>query len=86
MEVQTLKIAGRQFVLLAKRDFDRMAEQLRERHEDEYWTQAALEAEAKSRARAEKPIPFTQVERELDQLAARRGSATAGKGRRRGRR
>jgi len=86
MEVQTLKIAGRQFVLLAKRDFDRMAEQLRERREDEYWTRSALKAEAESRARGEKPVPFAQVERELDKLAARRRAANAGKSRQRGRR
>ncbi len=35
MTVQTLKIGRRQFVLVAKRDFDRMAEQARRQAEQE---------------------------------------------------
>jgi hypothetical protein len=72
MTVQTLKIGGRVFVLVAKSDFERMAEQARRHSEDEYWARSALEAEAKSRAKRQKPIPFEAVERELDEIAARR--------------
>ena len=73
MAVQTLKIGRRQFVLVPKRDFDRLAQKARlEAREEEYWSQAALAAEAEAQAKGEKPIPFEQVERELNELAARR--------------
>ena len=55
VKVWSLKIGGRQFVLLPKQDFERMAGQFRERWEDEYCTQPALGAEAKSRATSECP-------------------------------
>jgi hypothetical protein len=61
MTVQSIKIRGQQFVLLRKRDFEKLTERL----EDEYWTKVALDAEAESRARGEKPIPLEEVEREL---------------------
>lgn len=34
--------------------------------QDEYWTESALRAEAQARSKAEKPIAFERVERELD--------------------
>ena len=73
MTVQTLKIGGREFVLLPKRDFQKLAAQAREEAvEDAYWTRAALEAEAKSRTMAEKPIPFEEIERDLEATRSRR--------------
>jgi hypothetical protein len=66
MALQTLTIGKREFVLIAKRDFKRLAEQAQRQTEDDYWTQAALEAEAKAKTKNEKPIPFDEVERELD--------------------
>ena len=64
MTVQTIKIGRQQFVLLRKRDFEKLMERL----EDEYWTKAALQVEAESRARGEKWIPLEEVERELHAL------------------
>ena len=66
MTMQMIKIGKREFVLLAKRDFEKLAAQAQRQSEDEYWTNAALEAEARARAKNEKPIPFDQIERELD--------------------
>jgi hypothetical protein len=66
MTLQVLTIGKREFVLLAKRDFERLAAQAERQLEDDYWTTAALEAEAKARSKREKPIPFEQIERELD--------------------
>ena len=71
MTVQTLKIGRREFILLAKRDFEKLASQAQRQTEDDYWTRSALDAEARSRSRGENPIPFEAVERELD--ARRRG-------------
>jgi hypothetical protein len=65
MTLQTLKIGNREFVLLTKRDFEKLAAQAQRQTEDDYWTQAALRAEADARSRKEKPIPFEQVERGL---------------------
>jgi hypothetical protein len=65
MTLQTLKIGGREFVLVARRDFEKLADQARQYAEDKYWTKLALETEAKSRAKKEKPIPFEEVEKEL---------------------
>lgn len=76
MTLQTLKISGREFVLLPKRDFQRLAAQAEKQSEDDYWTQAALKAEAAARSKREPPIPFEQVERELD---ARSGSTRSRK-------
>lgn len=67
MTVQTLKIGKREFVLLPKRDFEKLAEQARRQIEDEYWTDSALRTEARARARREKPVPLEQVEREIDE-------------------
>ena len=53
-------------MLIAKRDFQKLAEQAQRQTEGEYWTRAALAAEAKSRSKKEKPIPFEDIERELD--------------------
>ena len=66
MTLQTLKIGKKEFVLLAKRDFQKLAAQAQRQIEDDYWTEAALKAEAEARAKGEKPIPFEQIERELD--------------------
>lgn len=71
MKVQTLKIGREGYVLLHKPDFKKMARQADGGLEDDYWTNAALAAEAKARAKCERPIPFEQVERELD--ARKRG-------------
>jgi hypothetical protein len=83
MTVQTIKIGRREFILLDRRDFDRLAAQAQRQSEDDYWTRAALRAESRARARNEKPVPFEAVERELDargrgrngDRAARRGRA-----------
>jgi hypothetical protein len=66
MTLQTLTIGKREFVLIGKREFQKLAEQAQRQTEDDYWIQAALDAEAKARLRKEKPIPFDVVERELD--------------------
>ena len=80
MTLQTIKIGKREYILLAKRDFNKLAAQAQRQSEDDYWTSAALEAEAKARARNEKPIPFEQVERELDaQKPARRVASRRGR-------
>ena len=81
MTLQTLNIGGRQFVLVAKRDFDKLAAQARRQTEDDYWTESALQAEAKARAKGGKPIPFEQVERELE--ARHRRTTTRRRGSRR---
>ncbi len=74
MTVQTLKIGKREFVLVPKRDFERLAAQARRQTEDDYWTQSALEAEARARSRRDKPIAFEDVERELDARKPARGA------------
>ena len=66
MILQSLKIGRREFILLARSDFEKLAAQAQRQSEDDYWTKAALQAEAKARSNKEKPIPFEQVERELD--------------------
>ena len=66
MTLQTLTIGKQEFVLIAKREFKRLAEQAQRQTEDDYWTQAALRAEANAKSKKEKPIPFDEVERELD--------------------
>ena len=66
MTLQTLKIGKREFVLLAKPDFEKLAAQAERQTEDDYWTQAALKAEATARANGEAPIAFEELERELD--------------------
>jgi len=73
MTLQTLKIGKREFILVAKRDFEKLAAQAQRQTEDDYWTNAALQAEARAKARHEKSIAFEEVERELDAHA--RGSA-----------
>lgn len=83
MTLQTLKIGRREFVLLAKRDFERLAAQAQRQTEDEYWTASALQAEAEAKARKDKPIAFSEVEREL---SARRKSRMAPPRRRKARR
>jgi len=66
MTLQTLRIGKQEFVLIAKSEFKRLAEQAQRQTEDDYWTQAALRAEADAKLKKEKPIPFDDVERELD--------------------
>ena len=60
MAVQTIKIGKSEFVLIPKREFARLAA------EDEYWTQAALKAEAQFIASAEKAIPMEILHAMLD--------------------
>jgi hypothetical protein len=85
MTMQTIKIGKREFVLLAKRDFERLAAQADQQAEDQYWTKAALAAEAEARAKRQKPIPFEDVERELDARNARGANGRRAPGRRRAR-
>jgi hypothetical protein len=66
MTLQTLKIGKREFVLLSKRDFEKLAAQARRQTEDDYWTEAAMKAEADAKAKGQKPIPLEDIERELD--------------------
>ena len=75
MTLQTLKIGNKEFVLLARRDFDKLAAQADRQTEDEYWTKTALAAEAKAKAKEEKAIPFEQLECELDAVKRGRGGA-----------
>ena len=75
MTLQTLKIGKREFVLLAKSDFKKLAALAERQTEDDYWTNAALDAEAKAKKNSEKTIPFEQVERELDAHRRVRDSA-----------
>ena len=77
MTLQTLKIGRREFVLLAKRDFERLAAQAQRQTEDDYWTQEALKAETEARASREKPIPFDAVERALTARRRDRSSKNA---------
>ena len=81
MTLQTLTIGKREFILLARSDFDKLAAQAERQLDDDYWTNAALEAEAKARSKREKPIPFKQVELELD--AQKRVRTTSRRQRRR---
>lgn len=82
MTFQTLKIGKREFVLVAKRDFDKLAARARgQAAEDAYWTKAALEAEAQARKKGEKPVPFEDIEHELNsKRRARRSQRRAGRG------
>lgn len=80
MTLQTLTIGKREFVLIGKRDFQKLAAQAQRQTEDDYWTQAALHAEAKARSKKERPIAFEQVERELEAL---KNGHTTGRQRRR---
>ena len=66
MTSQTVKIGKREYVLLAKRDFDKLTAQAGRQTEDDYWTETALNAEAQARSTGEEPIAFSVVERELD--------------------
>jgi len=66
MTLQTLTIGKEEFVLITKRDFQKLAEQAQKQTEDDYWIQAALDAEANAKLKKEKPIAFDAVERELD--------------------
>lgn len=75
MRLQTLKVGKREFVLLPKRDFERLAAQARRQTDDDYWTRAALHAESKARAEGEKPIPFEHVEREVNARKRRHRTA-----------
>jgi hypothetical protein len=81
MTLQTLKIGKREFILLSKPDFKKLAAQAQRQTEDDYWTQAALEAEAQARAAKEKPIAFEDLERELDAVKPN-GRAKGGRSRR----
>ena len=78
MTLQTIKIGKREYVLLARRDFNKLAAQAQRHTEDQYWTRAALDAEAKARSRNERPIAFEAVERELDARKRSRRLASRG--------
>ena len=71
MDMQTQNLAGREFVFLPKRDFQKLAAQAQRQREDDYWTEAALKAKAQFVASGEQPIPFEQFERELDAKKSR---------------
>ena len=71
MNLQMLKLAGKEFVIILKRDFQKLAAQAQRQTEDDYWTEVALEADAQFAASGEKPIPFEQFERELDARKSR---------------
>ena len=73
MTLQTLKLGKEEFVVIARRDFDRLSAEASRQREDDYWTEVALAAEARAKARKQTPVPFDQVERELD--ARRSGRA-----------
>jgi hypothetical protein len=60
------KMGKREFVVIPKSDFEKLAAQAQRQTEDEFWTEAALQAEADSRARGEKPIALADVEAKLD--------------------
>jgi hypothetical protein len=64
MTVQTIKIGKREFILLSKPDFEKLAAQAQRQTEDDYWTDAALDAEA--REKNQKSIPLEEVESDLD--------------------
>jgi hypothetical protein len=66
MTIQSLKIGRQEYILVPKRDFQKLAAQADRQLEDDYWTKAALAAEAEARAKGEKTIPLAQVEQELD--------------------
>jgi hypothetical protein len=74
MTLQKLKIGRREYVLVAKCDFEKLTSQANNHLEDDYWTKAALGAETEARRRNEKPIPLEVVERELDAIKKRRTS------------
>ncbi|HWE01158.1 MAG TPA: hypothetical protein VG326_02020 [Tepidisphaeraceae bacterium] len=75
MTLQLLKIGNREFVVIAKRDFEKLAAQAQQQTEDDYWTQAALQAEAQARSKREKPIAFEQVEAEMDAAKPNRAAS-----------
>ena len=78
MTLQTLKLGNQEFVVLARRDFDRLAAEASKQRADDYWTTVALAAEADAKAKKENPIPFDEVERELNgykRTRAKRGQA-----------
>ncbi len=77
MAAQTLKLAGKQYVLLPAKEYRQLKGRARPavkvaRSEDDYWTDAALKAEADARAKGDKPIPLEAVEAELDAQRPRR--------------
>ena len=74
MTLQTIKLGKKEFVVIARRDFDRLAADASRQREDEYWTEAALAAEARAKAKRQTTIPFDRIERQLD---ARRGGRRA---------
>jgi hypothetical protein len=80
MVLQALTIGKQEFVLIAKRDFRKLAQQAGRQSEDDYWIQAALAAEARAKLKREKPVAFEDVERELD--ATRKLSALSSRTRR----
>ena len=73
MTLQTLRIGRQEFILLSKRDFTKLAAQADRQAEDDYWTSTALDAEKKSQMNKEKPIPFSEIERELNARSRRAG-------------
>ena len=76
MTLQTLKIGKQDFILLARSDFEKLAAQAQRQTEDDYWTKAALAAEAEARVRDEMPIAMEDIERELNAKAGARKPVT----------
>jgi hypothetical protein len=76
--LQTLTIGKKEFVLIVKRDFQRLAEQAERQAEDDYWIRSALDVEAKAKAKKQKPIPFQEIEAEWMQKEALSGEASEG--------
>ena len=72
MTLQTLRIGKQEFVLLARGDFNKLAAQAQRQTEDDYWTREAHKAERNARTRGERPIPFEEVESELDRRTVKR--------------
>jgi hypothetical protein len=76
MTVQTLKMGKREFVVIPKSDFEKLTAQAQRQTEDDFWTEAALRAEADSRARGEKLIALADLELGLDAKSNRRRAGT----------
>jgi len=79
MTLQTLKIGKREFILLSKHDFHKLAAQAQRQTEDDYWTKSALAAEAEARINGQKPISLRDLDRELDARKSTTGTNRRGK-------
>jgi hypothetical protein len=52
-----LRIGGGEFILLHKREFQKLASQAQRQTEDDYWMRSALAAEASAKSEGQKAIP-----------------------------